>query len=542
MELKELEDNDKTQETAEGIEILETVKALSYGRTKGIAFAEFGSPTTNPWTDALKSKDKKFDYDEFTKVNSLCRFFYRTEPVVSTVVNKLVEIAINDLVFSKNKLSENEFRVFTSLKPRLMEFAEQMAQEFLLSGLVVPEIGYSKSKDKEFIFSLGIKKYTSLVLPETLTLRDPSSIKIFTSWLGDHPSYFIKIPDEVIKFITSGGKLANGKENKELYEQFTKSFPEFVKQVMAGEKEVPLLNDNIIRRKYTADNPYPIPYISPSLDALQHKRKLRRMDYTLIDKVISAILHVKVGSDEFPITESPEDQEYLDALRSQLRMRGNSDQLMERIFQLVTNHTVEMEWIFPNAEILLNENKYTDINQEILFGLGFPRVLITGESARSGTSDPELATLAPVKTMENFRRKIIEVIKDICIEVSLRNNFKSAPIVEFAVLNLHAFADFVAGLSKLYDASALSRTDMAKIYGYDFVDQLDKLEMENKELMKRGLPTVGPNPFGAPANNQPGGDGTNPAPNEETPSVGGTKAKVSQKNPSKVVKNDSSGQ
>jgi mRNA-degrading endonuclease RelE of RelBE toxin-antitoxin system len=492
-------------------EILKTVESLTgSSKTKGIAFAEFGSPTTNPWTDPLRAKDKKVDYDEYVKLNSLCRFFYKSEPVVSTVVNKLVEIGINDLVFSRNGLSDNEFRLFAALKPRLLEFAEQMAQEFLLSGLVVPEIGFEKNKDKQFIFSLGVKKYSSLTLPESMTLRDPSIIKIKTSWLGDKPSFFIKIPEEIIKFIKNKGKYADGKEDKELYESLLKQFPDFVKAVNKGDKELPLVNDNIIRRKYTADNPYPIPYISPSLDALQHKRKLRRMDYTLIDKIIGAILHVKIGSDEFPITDGPEDQEYIDELRTQLRMRANSDQLMERIFQLFTNHTVELNWIFPNAEILLNDKKYEDINQEILFGLGFPRTLITGEAAKTGTSDPEIATLAPVKTMENFRGKVIEVIRDICTETSLRNGFKSAPTVEFAKLNLYAFRDLLVGLEKLYNASALSRTDLARTLGYDFLDQLEKLDKENKELIKRGLPTVGPNPFGSPVNNQ-GGTNENPA-------------------------------
>lgn len=497
--------------------VLKAVESITgSNKIKGVAFAEFGSTTTNPWTDPLKAKDKKLDYDAFVKTNSLCRFFYRSEPVVSTVVNKLVEIGINDLVFSRNGLDDNQFRLYTALKPRLLEFSEQMAQEFMLSGLVVPDIGYEKNKDKQFIFSLGVKKYTSLVLPESMTLRDPSIIKIKTSWLGDRPLFFIKIPEDVIKLIKNEG--STSKEEKELFDSLSKQFPEFVKLVKDGKKELPLDNDNIIRRKYTADNPYPIPYISPTLDALQHKRKLRRMDYTLIDKVISAILHVKVGDKDFPVTESPEDQEYLDELRSQLRMRGNSDQLMERIFQLVTNHTVNMEWIFPNVEPLLNENKYNDINQEILFGLGFPRVLITGESARSGTSDPELATLAPVKTMENFRGKIIEVIRDICTEVSLRNNFKSAPMVEFAKLNLHAFADFMNGLTKLYDASALSRTDLARTLGFDFLDQLEKLDAENKELTKRGLPTVGPNPFGSPTTNSNTDNNQNPkAPKKPAP-------------------------
>lgn len=511
-------------------QIQDVAEALSRKPTiAGFALADFGTTTTNPWTDARKAKDRKVTFDTFVETNSLCRFFYRTEPVVSTVVNKLVEIGINDLVFSKNGLSDNEFRLFTSIKPKLIEFSEQMAQEFLLSGLVVPEIGWSKNNDKEFIFSLGVKKYTSLTLPDSMTLRDPSTIRIESNWLGDKPSYFLKIPEQFIKFIKSGGKLSNGTVDKELFDLIKKQFPELVASINKGEKEILLQNDNVIRRKYTADNPYPISYIAPSLDALQHKRKLRRVDYTLMDKVISAILHVKVGSDDFPMTESEEDQAYLAVLQEQLRMRGNSEQLMERVFQLLTNHTVDLKWIFPDTAVLLNEKKYDDINQEILFGLGFPRVLITGESARSGTSDPELATLSPVKTMENFRRKIIEVIKDICTEVSMRNNFKSAPAVEFAQLNLHAFSDFMNGVSKLYDASALSRTDLARVFGYDFIDQLDKLEAENKELTSRGLPTVGPNPFGSPQTNQgtPTDKGA-PTDKQNTPDTKKKSGKVAQ--------------
>lgn len=494
--------------------LLESVdKLVIQGSRLGNAVSEFGSTTTNPWTDARKSMDKPYDFDKFVETANLCRFFYRTEPVVSTVINKLVEIGINDLVFSKNKLSDNEFRVFKALKPRLLEFAEQMAQEFLLSGLVVPEVGYRKINDKNFIFSLGVKKYSSLTLPDSLSVRDPRTIKIYTYWLSDKPSYFIKIPDDVIAFVRNKGKFSDGKEDKELYDLLKKFYPEFVKQIEAGENEVPLENDFILRRKYTSDNPYPIPYISSSLDALQHKRKLRRMDYSLIDKVISAILHVKVGSDEFPLTDSPEDVESLNELRAQLRMRGNSEQLMERIFQLLTNHTVSLEWIFPNADILRDTDKYSDINQEILFGLGFPRVLITGEAARTGTSDPELAMIAPIKTMENFRSKIIEVIRNICVEVAIRNNFKSAPQVEFKTLNLHNFKDFIEGLSKLYDTSSLSRTDLARIYGIDFLEQLEKLEQENKELTARNIPLYGPNPFSANSpvqtNENQGGQDTN---------------------------------
>lgn len=452
----------------------------------------------NPWSDVNKRSTTAYDYDAFVKDVDLCRFFYKTEPMVSTVINKLVEIGVNDIIFSKNGLSDNEFRVFLSIKQDLLDFAESMAQEYLLSGLVVPEFTLGKV-GKEFIAPLGIKKYTSLFLPASLWVRDPKSIKIYANLLNDRPSYFVKIPDEFVKFIRDKGKLPDGTVNKDLYNLVVRGYPEMVKAIANNKTEILLEDDKLIlRRKYLPDNPYPIPYINPALEALQHKRKLRRMDYSIIDKVISAIMHVKVGSDEFPITDSEEDQSYIEDIRGQLRMRANDQQNLERIFQLITNHVVDISWVYPNTDTLLNVDKYKDINQEILFGLGFPRVLITGESEKTGTSDPEMAMIAPIRTMENFRRKVLVVIQEVCKAVSVENKFKNVPQVTFTEINMHKFTDFLNGLTKLFDISAISRTSYAEALGYDFASEVDKLEMENDELRSRGLSPVGLSPYSSP--------------------------------------------
>jgi len=404
-----------------------------------------------------------------------------------------VEIGINDLIFFKNKLSDNEYRVFLAIKPKLLEFCEQMATEYLLSGLVVPEVGYGQV-DKDFIFSLGVKKYSKLTLPDSMWVRDPTTIKIYTSMLADKPSYFVKVPEGLLNFIKAKGKYADGKEDKVLYELLLEYYPDFIKEVMAGKTEIFLENDNIIRRKYTSDNPYPIPYTQSSLEALHHKRKLRRMDYSIIDKVISAIMHVKIGSDEFPISQTKEDEKYIDDIRTQLRMRGRNESVLERIFQLITNHTVDINWVFPETKPLLDVEKYNDINQEILFGLGFPRVLITGEAMKSGTSDSEIATLSPLKTAESFRRPILEVVKDICTEISKQNGFKSVPLVQFKSINLHKFRDVLDGLIKLYDSAAMSRTTLDKEFGYDFSEEIDIMAQEMKDLKERDLSEFGPTP------------------------------------------------
>lgn len=449
--------------------------------------------SANPWTVKIDDTSNKTDLDNFIGLVNECRFFYKYEPLVATVVNKMIDIGINDLVFSKNGLTDNEFAVFTSLKPKLLEFSETMALEFLLSGLVVPEFSLGKVK-KDDILAMGVKKYSTLELPVSMFVRDPKSIVIYTTLLSDKPAYFVAVPESVSHFIMNKGVYQNGQEDKELYKQMKAGFPDFVKAVERGDAEIPLENDNVIRRRYTTDNPYPIPYISAALDPLKHKRKFRQMDYSIADKVIGAMLHIKMGSDEFPITDSEEDKKFVDDLRNQLSWRFSSKKDLERIFQLLTAHTVNIEWIFPDTKELLNDVKYKDINLEILYALGFPKTLIVGESEKSNTGDPEMSMIGPVKTMENFRRKILEVIKAVCAEVALANRFKTAPIVSFAQLNLHNFNDLLTGLNKLYEIGGLSREAFDTMLGYDFQEQLDKRTDEQNKIDKAGIPQVGLTP------------------------------------------------
>jgi hypothetical protein len=481
------------------------------------------SASTNVWKDAKTFSTKIVDKTAYDEQVTLCRFFYKTEPLVATVINKLVEIGINDIIISKNGLSDNEFRVFLALKPRLLEFSETIAQELLLSGLVVPEIGYGPVA-KDEIFELGIKKYNRLIFPVSMWVRDPKSIKINSSMMSDTPSYSVVIPSDVITFIKSGGTYGDGTKDKELFDNLKTYYPDFVKKVMSGETTF-LIEDSrlIIRRKYLSDNPYPIPYIAPILDALQHKRRMRRMDYSIMDKVISAIMHVKVGSDDYPVTSSEEDKTVFTDLRTQLMLRFQSDLNLERIFQLITNHTVDIKWVFPDTALLSDNGRYDGINEEILFGLGFPRVLITGESAKSGTSNSEVAIMSPVKTMEVLRRKILKIVKDICKTVAEENNFK-VPQVKFKALNLHSFVDFMSSLDVLYKMSGISRTSVGEYLGYDFEEEADKLESEEVIIKAKGLSEFGQQPFSATGKNT---DTTTTAPSTTT--------KPATKAPAKVV-------
>jgi len=466
--------------------------------TASIVSLDPSDVTKNPWRYTWeKNKDTKGPQQDFLSMVKRCRFYYERDPLTSTTINKLIDIGINTLKFHKNGLSDNEFKVFEGMKNKLLGFAEDMALEYLISGLVVPEVEYG-SIPKDELKSLGIKKYDRLTMPKTMWIRDPASIEIKASPLPDKPSYFVTVPDEMLYFIRNSGTYPDGTEDQQLYASFSTYYPDFVEKIKAGQNRVLLENAFIIRRRVTTKSAYPTPYLSSAVDILEHKRNLRRTDYSVANKVLSAILQIKVGSDLFPMTASEEDTQFMDGLKNQLlwRNRGNND--VENIFQLFTSHVVELKWIFPDISILLNDAKYQEINQEILFALGFPRILIAGETERSGAGDQEFASLAPIKTMDNFRNKILTVIKEIVYQVSKRNNFTSVPEVEFEPINFHKFDVYIAALSKLFDSGGLSRDSLADVLGYNFNDEVEKRASEQEKVEAFNVPAFGENPNSRP--------------------------------------------
>lgn len=460
----------------------------------------------NPWAPSKvdRLEIKEIDHDTFKEIIETCRFFYKRDPTAGTVIDKMVDIGITDLYISKEDLSENEYRIFSALLPKLKEFAEDMALEYLISGLVIPEIKFD-TVGKEELKKYNIKKYTSMMFPVSLWIRDPATVKINKTILSDKPSYFINIPDNLSFFIKNNGRYPDGTEDKVLYSHLVEMYPEFVRKVKDGKKDI-LLTENlhlIIRRRVISDSGYPVPYLYKSIESMKHKRNLRRMDYSVAARVITAIQLIKLGNDEYPLTEDDEDQ-FAD-IKSQMYWRNSaSNSEVEKVFQLFANHTLDISWVFPETDVLLDEAKYADVNQDIMIGLGFPKILMTGENDKSGAGDSSYAASSPIKTIEHFRSKLISVLQYIINELSERNNLKSTPEISFMPIQLAEFGVFIKAITELYTSGNLSRESYASLFGFNIKDELLKRSEENKLLKEYKLDDFAPLPHSnAPNNNDP---------------------------------------
>lgn len=422
--------------------------------------------------------------NEFKKIIADCRFFYRRDPIGSTVINKMIEIGITDIKFDQGKLSDNEFRIFLGLSDKLKAFMEECALEYLISGLVVPEIKYQPAS-KDYLQDLGVKKYETLSLPVSMWLRDPTTIKIKTSILSDDPSYFVVIPDDMVFFIQNKGKYPDGTKDIALYNKLATLYPEIIEQVNNNNKEILLENDKIIRRKVITGSPYPTPYLYPALEALKHKRNIRRMDYSIASRAIEAIQLIQLGNDTFPVVEGEEG--VFNDIRDQMSYRGSYGRYKERIFQLFANHTLKISWVYPDMSALLNERKYAEVNQDIFFALGFPRILTTGETERTQTSNAEFATLSPEKSMENMQSKVLSILKKIVKEISISNGFKDVPKVNFTEISLHSIADFVSMMDAMRTANVISDSSFAEAFGYNYEEEMKKKKKDESLSKSLGV-------------------------------------------------------
>jgi len=480
-------------------------------KTKKLASALAGSYTIyqsmtrtwadNPWVSTV-DRLAFDDHDKYEQVVKDCRFYFRHDPLASTVIHKLVDIAINGLFIQADGTANvTEKAIYAALEKDLMVFLRKAAFEFLITGLLVPEIKLTRIK-KQDLLNKNIKRLDTLMYPTSMWLRDSKDIEIKRPLITERESYFLRIPEEVLFFIQSDGEYPDGERDIELYKEIVKLYPDFVRQIKEGATKVLLENPLVIKSLSLADSAYPIPYLYPALEALKHKRNLRRMDYSVAARVISAILHVKVGNDDFPLTEDQEDE--LADLENKFKWRETlSADDIERVFAFFTNHTVELNWVFPEVETLLNDKKYDTVNQDIMVALGFPRILITGETERSFASDPQIATLSPLQTMQQLQRQLLPIAEKVLLEMRRYNKVMTTyPIVKFKPINLMSLQLFYDGLTAMYESGNLSRTDYNEAYGYDFLETQEKRAKEEELMKKLGVDPVAPS--NVPGAGQPG--------------------------------------
>ena len=471
-----------------------------FGEGYGTFLLPYSNAADSYWQALGLAPEKLVVPREYHEVLQLVYDFYQRGAIITTVINRLAELAITDIRNGQRKTTDEQNAFFEAVlhrKPsRLMRFLRTAALEYFLSGMVIPRVDYEEIEGKDLSPKLIQNKiYT---VPK-LDLYPPNLI--FVVWVGwGEKDYYLKIPDADIKLIRSGGA-SKIKEQQLKYDFYKQNYPALVEDIKRGSDKIRLTNIDPILRKEISYSPYPTPYLYNVLEPLIFKQQLRRMDFAVASRVINAILLVKEGNDNYPITE--ETRENLDELKAQIMARSNNPRLMERLIMLFTNHTTQLEWIIPDVSAMLDQDKYRQTNEELSEGLGLARVLITGEARGTGTSS-EISTWAIQPMLEELRSNFTEWVTWLYEDLSEKNKFRNTAAPIFKPIKLQDFVKTAAVFAQLFTEGNLSRTTRTDMAGLDFETEVELMKDEKGTM--EGLPPFPPMPYSPlPPTSQQGG-------------------------------------
>ena len=406
---------------------------------------------------------KKYSYHEIVKY---CRYFYERDTIARTVINRMVNLAVTRLRNQKEDKDVNN-AFYDAIALKLQPFLKHMATEYFVNGMVVPAFTYKTIMMNKLDPSLSRKR---VEIPDQLWIRNAANIKLRKRPTSMDRAIYLELPQDEIMFIINKGKRSDGTDDTAAYRELLKQHPEYVKSVQDGQRTFPIDGTNPIYCDLTSYNEYPLPYLQNALSAMQHKEYLKLMDKTIVSRSIELLRQIKVGSDTFPATD--------DDIAATQQAISEAAASGDRVFNLFTNHTVEVSWVLPPLDALLNESKYAEPNSDIFLALGFPRILTVGESLRSNSSDSRIATLGPMTTLSELREKIIEWVKLLYEDLATRNGFTEWPDPYFSPIQFQDMTALTQFAIQAQQIGAISKDTVAQLYGTTYEEEQQKISFE----------------------------------------------------------------
>lgn len=400
------------------------------------------------------------------------KFFYKYDPIASTVVNRIADMSVDNIYNRKRNCSDLEIAYFNIVLDKIKPLLNKIAIEYLLVGMVVLDYGLEKRMSQYEYYDTGRKK---LYFPEPIWIRDYKYIALEKKPADAGKYVYIRIPESEKSFFQNKGELPDGTYDKELYEQMVKQFPEYVSMVMNGATKIRLDTQPILRKdRPHEDNPQP--YLTAALSSLKHKMRIKQMDFFIASKVLEAICHIKAGNNDFPIEE---DSTMLEEIRQQMASQDHSA-MSGSVYRLFTDHTVNIEWVYPPLDGLLSDDKYVEPNADIFLALGFPRILLVGESLKSNAGQSVTTTLGPISAINDIRNSILNWIKYFYTELAKYNKFNNTPEPIFSPVSTNSMASLINYAIAASGGNIISKDTVARLFGTDFATELEQMVEEQK--------------------------------------------------------------
>lgn len=389
---------------------------------------------------------------------TLAEYYSNQRGVVSTVLDLMQDFSASDF---ENDTDDKDVKSFyDDIKEDLglVKVIEEQFKTYYVDANVYPYVYWDNG------------------LPTYIDLLNPLQVDVGGRVLTNKTQLFLTPSMELREVVDD---LDNNPVMKSIYQSLP---PEIKKGLQRDQEKIPLNPDNTyhIARKKRRFERYGVPFLTRIFEDLATYQLFRDMEKDTAKNIINALTLFTVGTDEHPAG-----QKQIDAVADLIKKKTQT-------YKLVWNHTLKVEIVTPDPEIF-NQEKYKQVREDILDGLGMSRVLISGEGASYGTA--WVSILAVIERMENARADIKRWINDFYTDIAIKNDIplEKIPVVRFDKVNLRDEKVVQNILLRMYEKGLLSAKSTIEDSGYDFETEMKNRENEIENYQVQLTPPENPN-------------------------------------------------
>ena len=427
---------------------------------------------------------------KFPDIVTVCRNMYTTCGIVRNVIDLMTDFACEDITLvHPDKKVEAFFRVWMQ-KCNLRDAAEEFARHFFIdSNVVVKRI---TAKIGEPVRKQWLKTMAS---PDIKLYVEKDNLSE-----GEIPIRYMFLNVAALEWQSSEiGKLTGEKELVfKLSPQITKALraskdPKALDKLPADFREA-ILKRNLNHIELNPDKLYichgkkdswenwSLPFLMAIIRDIFFKDKLRQAEIAALDGVINVVRLWKLGDHKEGILPT---SDAVDKLINILQSNPGGGAM-----DIVWDSMIDMQDYYPPIDKILGAEKYTQVNRDILIGLGIPEVLIGGAGANFSNSWIQLKTV--VEKLEAVRSKLSDWIMQEVAIVARAIGATSLPLVRFNQMNLQDENVTKKLIVDLLDRGIVSIEAVLTTYGEDFLLEVERIKREKKDLKDAGIKVLSP--------------------------------------------------
>ncbi|MCI0565089.1 MAG: hypothetical protein MN733_42020, partial [Nitrososphaera sp.] len=321
-------------------------------------------------------------------------------------------------------------------------------------------------------------------IPVRYSCIPPFRIKIWGTLLFNERKYFFRMTSADME------RFRDPKIASELEKKLMEQMPEEARELFATDGMIllPVENFSMFHYKRDCARLWADPLLLPIMDDLRYKKVLRRLDVSVAESIINPITVFKLGD---TVNGFAPTREMFLNIAHLLKTPGQSK-------TLVWSDLLEVEQHVIDAKEVLTMEKYKEVNDSILAGLGISSVLInggemSGGSAGGGFAGAYLSVRTLLERLEDGRSEVMRFLESEFEHIKKAMGWTVSPIVMWDQMSLRDEEAAKRIVIDLMDRKVISTETALHSLGFNHDVEMERKKRENKQTDKTGIvQSVGP--------------------------------------------------